>query len=174
MAGRRISYNDVKPFLVENARIGFLNFAGAPDKYNRNGGVRQFTLFLDDLDYANKLVDEGWNVRIKMPDEEGGTPRMSLPIKVSFVSIPNIPKTRVYLYTKKSKRSLDEDTIGELDGIDIESVDLVVRPRIWYDEDTDDDRIKAYLEEMHVKARESMLEDKWAERECPEEEVPFA
>jgi hypothetical protein len=161
----------IAPINFENARITFKNFEGREGRFNRNG-ERNFAVIIDDPDLANKLRDDGWNVRIKEAREEGDRPFMTLQVAVSFRSFPNIPPAEIYLYTNKARRKLNEETVGNLDFIEIQNIDMTIRPRFWED-DNGVTHIKAYLKEMHVTQASSPWEDKYAEYEAPEENLPF-
>ena len=110
---------------VEGARIIWTNFSGRPTKFNAAGGKRTFNLVLD-RDTADELARDGWNVREIEPKNEGDEPLYVTEITVGFGQYP--PK--VYLIDSRSKRMqpLDEDSISLLDNIDIENVDVMVRP----------------------------------------------
>ena len=60
---------------IDNAHIIFRNFSGEASKFNREGD-RNFALRIFDQDIADKLLDLGWNVKIKPPREEGEDPFM--------------------------------------------------------------------------------------------------
>ena len=111
---------------IDDARIIFRNFSGEPSKYNREGD-RNFALVIPDKDLADQLVDDGWNVKIKPPKEDGDDPFMYLNVKVKF----NGRGPNVYLESGKAKNRLDEDTIGCLDNVSIIKVDLDIRPYDW-------------------------------------------
>lgn len=111
---------------IDDARLIFKNFSGAPSKFNREGD-RNFAVIIDDQDIADALVEEGWNVKIKPPREEGDDPFMYLTVKVKFNDIgPN-----VYLKSGRKQVELTEDTVGCLDDIDILNVELDIRPYNW-------------------------------------------
>ena len=111
---------------IDDARIIFKNFEGRGDKFNREGD-RNFSLLIEDPDTADAMIKEGWNVRIKPARDEDEPPFMRLPIKVKFSDYgPN-----VYLITGDRRNELDEESIGCLDNIDIESVDMDIRPYDW-------------------------------------------
>lgn len=111
---------------IDDARIIYRNFSGVGSKFNREGD-RNFAVIIDSQDVADALVDEGWNVKIKPPREDGDEPFMFLPVKIKFSDRgPN-----VYLATGTRMNKLDEDSISCLDDIDILGVDLDIRPYDW-------------------------------------------
>ncbi len=111
---------------IDDARIIYRNFSGEATKFNR-AGDRNFSVVIPDQETAEALVKQGWNVKIKPPREDGDDPFMFLPVKVKFSG--NNP--HVYLRTGSRRNRLDEESIGCLDDIDIESVDLDIRPYDW-------------------------------------------
>lgn len=121
-----ITYAPKAILQIDDARIIFRNFSGAPSKYNR-AGDRNFAVLIPSEEQANELIERGWNVRIKPPREDGEEPFRYLPVKVKF----NDHGPAVYLCTGTRKVKLDEDGIDILDGIDIMSVDLDIRPYNW-------------------------------------------
>lgn len=111
---------------IDDARIIYRNFSGAPSKFNREGD-RNFAIVIPDQEAADALISEGWNVKVKPPREEGDTPFMYLPVKIKF----NDRGPIVYLATGKKMTRLDESTVSCLDDVDIISVDLDIRPYDW-------------------------------------------
>ena len=111
---------------IDDARIIFRNFAGAPSKFNREGD-RNFALVIVNEDIANELIAKGWNVKIKAPEEEGEAPFMYMTVKVRFSEYG----PTVYLKSGDKMVKLDEESVACLDSIDILSVDLDIRPYDW-------------------------------------------
>ena len=111
---------------IDDARIIFRNFSGAASKFNRPGD-RNFALVIPEQEIADALIDDGWNVKIKPPREEGDAPFMYLPVKVKF----NDRGPKVYLKTGDRMNLLDEESVSMLDHIDIISVDMDIRPYDW-------------------------------------------
>lgn len=111
---------------IDNAHIIFRNFAGEASKFNREGD-RNFALRIFDQDVADKLLDLGWNVKIKPPREEGEDPFMYLPVKIKF----NDYGPKVYLKSGSNRVTLDEESISCLDNIEIENANLDIRPYDW-------------------------------------------
>ena len=150
---------------IDDARIIYRNFAGAPSKFNREGD-RNFAVGIEDQDIAEALTEKGWNVKIKPPREEGDEPFMFLPVKVKF----NDRGPKVYLQNSlggRNRVTLDEDTVGILDNVDITNVDLDIRPYDW-DVQGKTGRT-AYLQSICVTQEVDRFLDRYAEQESPEE-----
>jgi hypothetical protein len=135
--------------MIDDAVITHKNFSGRGDKYNREGD-RNFSLVITSQEVADALLNDvnehgvGWNVKIKPPRDEDAAPFMFLPVKVKF----NDRGPKVYLITGNRKNELDEDSVGILDDVDIESVDLDIRP---YDGIMSGKPFRsAYLQGIHV------------------------
>ena len=111
---------------IDDARIIYRNFTGVGSKFNREGD-RNFAVVIPDEETANRLVADGWNVKIKPPRDEDDTPFMFLPVKIKF----NDRGPNVYLLTGKALNRLDEESIACLDNVEIMSVDLDIRPYDW-------------------------------------------
>lgn len=148
---------------IDGRQIIFKNFEGRGDKFNREGD-RNFSLRINDESTADAFVDAGWNVRIKEGRDEDEGPFMRLPIKVKFTNYgPN-----VYLRTGDRVNELNEESIACLDNIEIESVDMDIRPYDW-DVNGRTGRT-AYLQSMEVVQRI----DRFAARHAMSDEtVPF-
>lgn len=150
---------------IDDARIIYRNFSGVGSQYNREGD-RNFSIVIPDQDIADALIEQGWNVKIKPPREDGDTPFMHLPVKVKF----NDRGPNVYLKSGRALNKLDEDSVSMIDNIDILSVDLDIRPYDW-DVNGKQGRT-AYLHSMQVTQNVDRFMDRFAEEEAPEE-VPF-
>lgn len=131
---------------IDDARIIFRNFSGAAGKYNREGD-RNFAVVIPDDETAQALLDNGWNVKIKPPREDGEDPLRYLGVKVKF----NDRGPAVYLKTNDTQNRLDEESVGILDNIDIQSVDLDIRPYDW--EVNGETGRTAYLQAIRVTQR---------------------
>ena len=112
---------------IEGARIIYRNFSGVGSKFNREGD-RNFAVIIPNQEICDQLIEEGWNVKIRPPREDGEDPFMFLPVKVKF----NNRGPAAYVISGNSTpKRLNEETIDMLDEIDIQSVNMDLRPYDW-------------------------------------------
>ena len=111
---------------IEDARIIYRNFGGEASKYNREGD-RNFAVIIPNQEIADELIADGWAVKIKPPRDEDDSPFMYLPVKIKF----NNRGPAAYVKSGNSVQRLNQDTIGMLDEIDIQSVDMDLRAYDW-------------------------------------------
>ena len=122
--------NRIENINVENAKITFKNFSGRATKFSPKG-LRSFSLILDQ-DMADKLEKDGWNVRYLNPREEGDLPTPILDVKVRVDEDTPIP-AEVYLIQDGYKHRLYEDSIGMLDEMTFDNIDLIIISQIYCD-----------------------------------------
>lgn len=147
---------------IDDARIIYRNFSGAPSKFNREGD-RNFAVVIPDEETKDALIEEGYNVKIKPPRDDDDTPFMYLPVKVKF----NDRGPNVYLQTGRVKNRLDEESIACLDRVDIMGVDLDIRPYDW--EVNGKLGRTAYLQSMHIVQEVDRFAERFAGEEYPGE-----
>ena len=158
----KISFGPKGILQIDEARIIYRNFSGAPSKFNREGD-RNFAVVINDEEIKDALIEEGWNVKIKAPREEGDEPFMYLPVKIKF----NERGPKVYLKSGKATNRLDEESVDCLDHVDIVSVDMDIRPYDW--EVQGKTGRTAYLQSIWVTQEVDRFADRFAEEEYPED-----
>lgn len=160
---------------VDGARIVFRNFKGEASQYNR-AGDRNFALVIDNSEFAQRLSDEGWNIKVRPPREEGGEPFIYLPVTVSY-KVPRLAPKVFLIRPRKGTLEVGEGNIADFDDLEFSDIKLVVNPRHWVDDKTHEERIKAYLIEMVARKADSLhFYEELAMDESPreaEEFIPF-
>lgn len=147
---------------IDDARLVYRNFSGKASQFNREGD-RDFSIVIPNEEIKDALVEEGWNVKVKPPREEGDVPFMVLKVKVKF----NDRGPNVYVESGDRRVCLNEDTIGRLDRMDILSADLDIRPYDW--EINGKAGRTAYLQSIHVIQDVDRFAARFADDEYPEE-----
>lgn len=141
---------------IEGAMIIWKNFSGERDKFNP--GKRGFSVVIDDTVMADELRREGWNVKDR-PLQEGADDseqEWTLPVKLNMNRY-----TQVWLIVGNHKTLLDEDTVSQLDVVDIVNCDISIRPYEW--EMNGRTGITAYVDSMYVTIRENKFAEKYAD-----------
>ena len=141
---------------IEGAMIIWKNFSGERDKFNP--GKRGFSVVIDDTVMADELRQEGWNVKDR-PLQEGADDseqEWTLPVKLNMNRY-----TQVWLIVGNHKTLLNEDTVAQLDVVDIVNCDISIRPYEW--EMNGRTGITAYVDSMYVTIRENKFAEKYAD-----------
>ena len=158
----RKGYGDKQILEINDARIIFRNFSGVGDKYNREGD-RNFSVVIPNVEIAEALKKDGWNVKEK--EAEDGSVLYRLPVKVSYAN--RGPAIYVVSGNNDPVR-LDENTVDMLDNIDIMSVDMDINPYHWELRDGTKG-VAAYLDAMRVVQNV----DRFGAMYANKEEAPF-
>ena len=141
---------------IEGATIIWKNFSGERDKFNP--GKRGFSVVIDDAVMADELRQEGWNIKDR-PLQEGADPseqEWTLPVKLNMNRY-----TQVWLIVGNHKTLMNEDTVAQLDVVDIVNCDISIRPYEW--EMSGRTGITAYVDSMYVTIRENKFAEKYAD-----------
>ena len=155
---------------IDGGRIVHRNFEGRPSKYNKKGD-RNFSLVIPNallIDVCDEIPDDaiatetvadylsslGWNLKVKPPREEGEEEFIFLPIKVNLNGRVNI-----YLASGSRMTKLVEETVPVVDSIDIEEVDMDIRPYHW--EVNGKTGTAAYLQTMKIVQRVDRFKEEY-------------
>lgn len=136
---------------LEGARLIFRNFAGNPDDYNKQGGLRTTGVLIPN-DLAEEMKEEGWNIKYLKPRDPQDEPQAFLTVKCKFGKI----KPTIYICTAHGKTLLDEDSVESIDYAEIRDVDIVIRPYEY-----EPGCISAYIKTMYVNIVEDVFADKY-------------
>lgn len=141
---------------IEGALIIWKNFSGERDKYNP--GKRGFSVVIDDPVMADELSNEGWNVKERPLPEGADSSEQEWTLHVKL----NMNRyTQVWLIVGNHKNLLDENTVAQLDVVDIVNCDISIRPYEW--EMSGRSGITAYVDSMYVTIRENKFAEKYAD-----------
>jgi len=156
MAEDRQWIDDVE---LEDIKIkwAFSHFDGREDTFNAEGDYN-FQIILPD-DVAEKLRDEGWNVRTMDGYEEGDPPEHLLKVKISYKYGP--PK--IYLIKGDRKLRADERDLADIRRDTCEQIDVIITPSRWVN--GKNSGISAYAKELYAKVKESRFSAKYADYE---------
>lgn len=144
--------------VIENATILFSNFSGRPTRFQKQEGIRTFSVLIEDDDLAQELSEIGWNIRILRPRTEEEPVRHCIDVSINY----NFwRKPEVNLICGNVMTRLDEEDLGQLDGANILNADVVIRPRLW--DDNGQTRIKAYLQELYITIEQNRFASKYAD-----------
>ncbi|UVK59352.1 ssDNA binding protein [Gordonia phage Pherobrine] len=146
---------------IENATIIFRNFAGKEGMYNAEGD-RNFCVLLD-TELANKLVEDGWNVKTLKAREEDDEPQPYIQVSVKYRGRngATVRPPTIVMVTSNGRTNLSEDECELLDWVDIKNVDLIIRPFQWAV--SGKTGIKAYLKSIYITIMEDELQLKYAD-----------
>jgi len=143
--------------LMEGVQLVFKNFAGKEGRYNREGD-RNFAVVLP-TEQALQMQADGWNVKqFKERDdaEEGEIPDYWLGVSVGY---GKGRPPQIVMISSRGRTNLTEETVEMLDWVDMQNVDLIVRPYTW--EVNGNTGVKAYLKSLYVTIEEDELELKY-------------
>lgn len=151
--------NNQNELSLEGVRIGYLNFEGRAQKFNKEGD-RNITLFLTPEQEA-KVSKAGYNV--KQPKEDldrdpentfKKDPTLQLAMKFE-----GFQPAKVWVVSGSEPKLLSADTVSTLDTADIITSDVVIRPYDW--EVNGDTGRKAYLKAIYVTLDRTPFDDKY-------------
>lgn len=140
----QLSLNDVS--------IGFLNFEGRTDQYNKDGG-RGFVIFLNE-GLARRMADDGFNVKWPKPkddiDPEDDRRNPYLSVTVSNDHKDVNPSVRVFLVDgpDAEPERIGNDNLAIIDTLDISHANVIINPYVW--DVNGQQGVKAYLKAIQI------------------------
>lgn len=137
--------------VMEDVRLIFMNFEGKEGPYNRKGD-KSFCVLLEEP-VAQKMAEDGWNVKALRSREEGDPPQPYIQVAVGFKIRP--PRMVMIGGISGRRTELDEESCEVLDWVDIITADLILRPYNW--EVNGKMGIKAYLQTIFLTIEEDPL-----------------
>jgi len=165
----KFELNERGTLTVENAFLFWTNFKGLPTEYNKQGGRRTFCISLT-KEIADRLQEEGWNVKYREPRNEDDDPFY---FTECVVNMNSNYEPRIMLCSewngKKSMNRLHGDAVGKLDDLRFENIDVVIDSHRY------EKGAKGYCNTLVATQRKSdLFGGKYAEYEmASEEDLPF-
>src|SRR6516225_8948766 len=117
-----------KSITLEDVRIVFRNFSGAPERFNPAGGKRNFSIILDEAT-AQQMMREGGNVKqMKAREGDEEEPPYYLKVNVSFPRADSRGKPpTLVLITSGGRKNHSEETVEIFDMVEVEMADVKIR-----------------------------------------------
>lgn len=141
---------------IDGRSIRFPNFSGRAIPPFNPEGKRTFCIDILDPEFAKELADEGWNVRYDTKEREDG---MKYPPNLKIVIKYGNSQPRIMMEQAGNKVWLDEETIGDLDNMEIiRIVEMEVRPYNWQ-QPSGASGVTAYLNKMRIEVARDMFCD---------------
>jgi len=155
---------DEKIVWLENVKImggSYKNFTGRKNEYNPLG-YRSFCLIIDDPAFADQLRNDGWNVKIRAPKDEGELPVQYLQVRLSFTDDESNTSGNVFKDPTVRRVcngtivDLDRNTTAQLDDDEILYVDVRLRPSYWNVRANGRTGYTGYVKELYANVEESL------------------
>ena len=151
----KVSIDSNGKLLIEDGRILYRNFSGTASDFNHEGD-RNFNIIIDDPELAQRMTEDGWNVKAKLPRDPQDTVTHHIKVNVNYRSSRG---PRIFVHSNGIMRELTVETVNELDQADIVSCDALISPFHW--ERNGSSGLSAYLDTLHVVLREDPFMHKY-------------
>lgn len=144
---------------IEDGEIIFRNFSGKITDYNPKG-LRTVTFIIPD-DIKDKLIADGWNVRLYVPKNDPERPPVYiLEATITYRDKDGKPKDpKIFIVKPDGLLHVTEDMAFALDTYDIVKVDAVLGPYYW--EQGGRKGIRPYVNKMYVIIKEDRFDKKY-------------
>lgn len=144
--------NRLPNLTLVDCRIFARNFSGAETQFNAKGN-RNFCVIIDDVEMAEQLMRDGWNVKQLKPRDDGEPGAYFINVKANY---GKGRPPRVYEVIAGKRIELGEEDVHALDIEELERVDLTIRPFQW--EVQGKSGVKGYLQTGYFYVREDALD----------------
>lgn len=145
---------------IEDTRLIFRNFTGAPSQFNAKGD-RNVGVLLDP-ETAAAMEAEGWNVKY-LKHREGDDPNEPqqawIKAKVSYA----IKQPKIFMITSRGKSPLGEDELQVLDFAEFQKIDVMLEPSFY--EMNGKTGYSCYVSSLYATIVEDELDLKYADVE---------
>lgn len=142
--------------VLRDANLRYRNFSGKPGKFNAEGD-RNFCVDVPE-ELAKMLIRDGWNVKTvnkKSPEEDD-----IYYIKVNVRFNSRIPP-KIVSITSGGATILDEESIDQMDQVDIAKADLSINP--YESEVRGEHHVTGYLKSLFVTVDEDELDKEYSD-----------
>jgi hypothetical protein len=162
-----------KLIAIENTNFIYrTNFSGDPDRDTYGSDARRANIIIPDIDQAQYLIDQGFNVKVTKPkegQEEGFVPEYFVAIGVNYDS--NWPPKIWLVSGDADPVLLDEQSVNCLDMCKVSNVDVVLNP--YTNQKTN--RKSLYVRTMYVTqdVNEDPFASKYIRRRDDDGQLPF-
>lgn len=139
---------DVPDIIIEGLEFMYRpNFEGRAEKYNDEGN-RYFNAKIPSIEMAQRLAEDGWNVKFTKPSRNAPNPEEHVPepyleVTVGYAFRPPL----VILIRDGRQQPIGENLVGAIDSMEFDNIDVSIRAYAWSN-DTGSG-IKAYLKEFY-------------------------
>lgn len=123
------------------------NFEGRQETFNDEGD-RYFNVLIPD-NIVEQIIADGWNVAWTKPSKSATPQQIEEHVSEPFLKVALGFKYRpptIVLRENGIERELNEANCGLVDGLEFESMDVVIRGRPWENERSQECGIKAWLQ----------------------------
>lgn len=141
---------------IWNAKVIFKNFKGIAKTFNDEGS-RNFCVILDDTqNNIDKMINDGWNVKILQPTVKYPNGGYILEVRVKFDKYPP-----VILIRKGNNPPVrfDESMVGELDGVNLSNISMKI-----YGREYKPGKLSTFLREFYADAEVNEMADAFINR----------
>ena len=150
--------------IFENVNVvrAFKNFSGRYIPPYNPKGMRKFNIEIDDIEFAEQLVEDGWNIKFDNKEREDGKKYLPhMEVKVKYHDDPDKKglDPRIQMRMDTDRVELTEENIHTLDEMDITNVRYIdIAPHEWV---KDDGSVgyTAYLSKMIVEVARDIFNE---------------